>query len=313
MEEEIFEPQVFEWKDEYALGVDELDRAHRQLFSVVNRVINNFMDMDFEKNRKTCIEAVKFLKDHTMKHFAEEEAYQVANHYGGYAIHKRIHDNMREVILPNLEKELTTKSYSKEALQHFIGVCTGWLAGHILVEDQAIVGKRKSKWTEKVVAHDNKDEFLDGVVRKNINEIFHFNAELANGKYTGYKLTKPFCYGDTYTTEDGRIVAIMTAVEETALKKMAADLFNEKLFQMNAVMSSMLGEMLTLFNTNVVMGFLGERATSIKSKIISNTEFYYQYEHIYPEYTMIWRTGHGYIACCLTEISQEQFATFKDK
>lgn len=312
MAKEVFEYQAFEWKDEYALGVEELDRAHRQLFSVVNRVINNFMDMNFEKNKMTCIEAVKFLKDHTIKHFAEEEAFQLSTNYGGYAVHKRIHDNMREVIIPNLEREMEAKSYSKEALQHFIGVCTGWLAGHILVEDQAIVGKRKSKWTEKFVANANKDDLLNSVVTKNAMEIFHFNAKLANGKYTGYELTDPFCYGDTYTTEDGRIIGVMTAVEETALKYIAATFLNEKYFVMNAVMSSMLGEMLTLFNTNVVMGFLNERATSIKSKIISNTEFYYQYENVYPDYTMLWRTGYGYIAFCLKELSPEQFATYKN-
>ena len=119
------EQEVFEWKEEYEIGVAEIDRAHKQLFSIVNRIINNFMEMDFEKNKMTCMEAIKYLKSYTIKHFAEEEAYQRSINYGGYKVHKKIHDNMRDVVIPALEKEVTAKSYSKDALEHFVGACAG--------------------------------------------------------------------------------------------------------------------------------------------------------------------------------------------
>ena len=32
---------------------------------------------DYEKNKITCIEAIKYLKQYTVEHFAQEEAFQL--------------------------------------------------------------------------------------------------------------------------------------------------------------------------------------------------------------------------------------------
>ncbi|MBD5130452.1 MAG: hemerythrin family protein [Ruminococcaceae bacterium] len=306
------EQELFEWKEEYKLGVESIDSAHKQLFSIVNRIISNFMDKDYEKSKTTCMEAIKYLKTYTVKHFAEEEAYQQSINYPGYAVHKKIHDNMRDVVIPNLEKEIVAKSYSKEALEHFIGVCAGWLAAHVLVEDQAITGKTKSKWTQNAAATDNKDDFFDGIVRNYIKVLFQMNAKLANAKYAGYKLSNPFCYGDTFTTANGDIYGMMTAVEENVLQYIASEFIDEKAFDLDAVMNSMLGEIISSFNLQLVMAFVGKSPSSLKSQIISETEFYSQYKNIYPDYTMLWRTDRGYIAVCLKKLNAEQFATYKD-
>lgn len=66
--------------------------------------------------------------------------------YEGYKTHKRLHDNFRDVTLPQLEWELEQTGYSVGAVKHFLGVCTGWLIGHTLTEDLAIVGEGESKW-----------------------------------------------------------------------------------------------------------------------------------------------------------------------
>lgn len=306
------EQELFEWREEYKIGVEEIDSAHRQLFSIVNRIISNFMDKNYEKSKMTCMEAIKYLKTYTVKHFAEEEAYQLSINYPGYKVHKRIHDNMRDVVIPNLEKEIVAKSYSKEALEHFIGVCAGWLAAHVLVEDQAITGKTKSKWTTTVAANDDIEGFFDSIVRNYIKVLFQMNAKLVNAKYSGYKLSNPFCYADTYTTSNGDMYGIMTAIEETALEYVASEFLNEKVFEMDAVMSSMLGEIMSSFNLQVVMAFVGKSPSSLKSQIIPETEFYNQYENIYPDYTMLWRTDRGYVAVCIKKINAEQFATYKD-
>ncbi len=52
---------------------------------------------------------------------------------------KRIHKNFRDTTLPALERELELAEYSKDSIDHLLRVCVGWLIGHILIEDQAIV------------------------------------------------------------------------------------------------------------------------------------------------------------------------------
>lgn len=290
------EQEIFEWKDEYEIGVEVVDRAHKQLFSIVNRIINNFTDMDFEKNKMTCIEAIKYLKSYTIKHFAEEEAYQHSINYAGYKVHKKIHDNMRDVVIPALEKEVVAKSYSKESLEHFIGVCAGWLAAHVLIEDQAITGKTRSKWTAAVTENDDIQNTLDVIVRIYIQNLFGMNAELISKNYAGFALTKPFCYNDVFTAEDGKTYSVVSAVEESVLEVIALKFLDAKIFEMNAVMSSLLSEMLKSFNMEIMMAFTNSSLNNTKSKIMPSSEFYASYEKVYPDYTMLWRTSCGYIA-----------------
>ena len=111
------EQAMFEWKDDYKIGVKIIDDAHKQLFSIVSRIMRNFTEADFERNKMTCIEAIKYLKSYTMQHFAEEEEYQRSIGYHGYVNHKKVHDNMRDVVVPALEREITSSRYSRESME----------------------------------------------------------------------------------------------------------------------------------------------------------------------------------------------------
>ena len=62
-------------------------------------------------------------------------------HYGDYELHKSLHDNMRDKTIPVLEEELEAHNYSVASVQHFLGICIGWLNAHILIEDYALTGR----------------------------------------------------------------------------------------------------------------------------------------------------------------------------
>lgn len=93
-------------------------------------------------------------ENHTLEHFEHEEEYMRSINYSEYDIHKRLHDDFRNVTLPALEREMEESRYSVESIRHFLGVCIGWVVAHTQTEDQAIVGKRKSKWTD--IPHERK-------------------------------------------------------------------------------------------------------------------------------------------------------------
>ena len=46
------------------------------------------------------------------------------------------------------KEELERTNYSENAVDHFLGVCAGWLIGHTLMEDRAITGEGMSKWVD---------------------------------------------------------------------------------------------------------------------------------------------------------------------
>jgi len=137
-----------EWQERYNLGIDIIDKEHKKLFGILNKLLTT--GKEGEKSRWACQEGIKYFKDHAMKHFSEEEAYMASIHYIGYDTHRRLHDNFRKKMLPALEKELKQTAYSEESVNHFLGVCTGWLIGHTLTEDRAIIGKKPSKWEERM-------------------------------------------------------------------------------------------------------------------------------------------------------------------
>jgi len=56
------------WDESYALGVAEIDKQHKGLFTAVNRVVSVVEAEDAARNRRVCAEAVKYLHNYTISH-----------------------------------------------------------------------------------------------------------------------------------------------------------------------------------------------------------------------------------------------------
>ena len=74
----------FVWQERFNIGVESIDREHRKLFAIMNKL--SAYDGNDEKSRWAYQEGIKYFKEHAMKHFAEEELYMASIGYEGYAI-----------------------------------------------------------------------------------------------------------------------------------------------------------------------------------------------------------------------------------
>ncbi|MCM1523382.1 MAG: hemerythrin family protein [Ruminococcus sp.] len=296
--------EMIEWKDEYCIGVEKIDAAHRQLFSIVSRVIKNCTEPDYDRNRTTCIEAIKYMKSYTLKHFAEEEAYQISIGYPGYRMHKKLHDNMRDVVIPAIEKDVEFNRYSRESMEHFVGVLGGWLAAHVLVEDQAITGKAEPKWQQS--PDNNGADILGEVMQTVIAGLFQTNASLISKNYDGHRLGKLFCYRDDFTDPNGKISTVVIAVEESVIENAARKVLNKQVLEHNEIMLPMVLEVMKSFNTRVAETFISASVENTKSSVVQSKEFYSAFEKVYPDYSLLWRCGSGYLAFCIIEHMAEQ-------
>lgn len=285
---------LFEWDNEYNIGIDEVDNAHKQLFRIVSRIANIFKEGDFDKNKSTCIEAVKYLKSYAAKHFAEEEACMLKMGYACFQRHRDVHENMKNVVIPALEKEMESKCYSKDSIAFFLGVCAGWLTAHILIEDRAIVGKVKSKWVVK--SNERDENQLAEIIRGYSSSLFATNAELFSKKYTGHKLGRMFCYSDVLELKDGRYCTIYTAIERSMLDVLARKLVKSEIIVLDSVMLPMVSEILMTFNTEVAAAYLGYRPKYKSGGTLPEESFYALYDHAYPDYSLLWRTYCGHFA-----------------
>lgn len=172
-----------EWRDEFNIGISSIDKEHQQLFKIINKL---FVFKDEEKDSQwLCQEGIKFFRGHVSKHFSNEEAYMASIGYDGLEQHAQIHKNFRENTLPVLEEELERTSYGDEAVEHFLGVCTGWLIGHTLTEDIAIAGRRKIRW-EKLLPEEEMNA-VKRVVTQLVFDMFHLESQLVSDTYGGEK------------------------------------------------------------------------------------------------------------------------------
>ena len=197
------------WNETLNIGVEVVDRAHARLFHMVERL----MDLvEYKPNCRTaCEESIEFLEDYTMTHFSEEEAYMRSVGYEGYAKHKRIHDQFRDITLVSLKKELETSGYAKQAVHRYLGVLLGWLTGHIMTEDQAITG---NVVTRKVYEELQDTEVVSRAVNHAMRDVFHLDAELVNAEYKGKSIRNGYYYRLCYDIVHGGKIQLLLGVEE---------------------------------------------------------------------------------------------------
>lgn len=185
----------YEWREEFNIGIESIDKEHRQLFSIINKLI--LMEQEGTNIEWTCKEGIKFFRSHAYAHFANEEAYMSLINYEGLKQHKLLHQGFRENMLPVLEQELERTNYSKESLEHFLGVCAGWLIGHTLTEDMAITGKKDSERWNNLFSGDEQNGIKKVVVQQMFN-IFHVEAQLVSDRYGAEKFGNGIYYRLVY-------------------------------------------------------------------------------------------------------------------
>jgi len=172
------------WQKEYALGVDFIDEAHQQLFLVIYRFLSVVEDRDTEKRKALCEAMLRYLIKYTLNHFKQEEAYMRKIKYSGYEIHKQLHDNLKNNTIPHLNSMLEEQKYSNDAIERFSAVLLGWLASHILVEDCAITGEKKSRWDNDIRTLDTL-VLLDNEFKLFAADLFGLKLELVNKHFSG--------------------------------------------------------------------------------------------------------------------------------
>ena len=222
----------FIWQDRFNIGVDVIDREHKKLFSIMNRLLV-FSEQE-DKSQWVCQEGLKYFKDHAMKHFAEEEVYMASISYKGYEAHRRVHDNFRRNTLPALERELTQTDYSPDAVSHFLSVCAGWLIGHTLTEDRAIVGDGINKW-ENLLPEDEELAAKQLMVQM-MKDMFQLDASLISDRYSGEKFGQGIYCRFVYVNEKGEKWEVFLISEEKLLLETVGKMMGHKSDKMSVAL-----------------------------------------------------------------------------
>lgn len=188
------------WDERYRMGIETFDADHKQLFQIVQRMIDRLHDGGIEDEKKRLFfmcEGRKYLKSYWIRHALAEEAYMREIGYPQYAMHKKAHDDFLKNRLQSCDNIMEKKGCSKQELMAFIGQEVGWLLEHITTMDLAIVGKGYLKPLKGL----NLDQEL---LTEALNELFKatmnmdVQARIVDAHYTGGQLREAIFHEITF-------------------------------------------------------------------------------------------------------------------
>ncbi|KIH76156.1 hemerythrin [Geoalkalibacter ferrihydriticus] len=121
---------AIEWKADYSVNIDKIDRQHQHLFHLFNQLQEAIID---KKAQHTLALFVDEMVDYTLTHFSTEEKYMLAYEYPELREHKAEHRIFTEKAL-DLQRRIRNDEFilSLEVLRF---LCN-WIAEHICTSDQ---------------------------------------------------------------------------------------------------------------------------------------------------------------------------------
>ena len=285
------------WQDEYNTGVDIIDKEHQRLFKIINKLLA--LEEEEKKNQRTCQEGVKFFKGHAIKHFADEEDYMASVGYEGIARHRAIHKGFRANTLPALEQELEAADYSPEAVDHFIGVCTGWLIGHTLTEDQAITGKSTSKWD--AMLSDDRLTALKKLIIQLVFDMFHLESQVISDTYAGEKFGRGVYYRLVYEKRDQEEARqeIILVFEEKLLINTVGKAMGVKTNKMDNMLVHAARYTAKQFVVRLMEQIPDSESYELKEDLLTYEQFTEIFKREKPQVSLLFNTGGaGYFSYC---------------
>lgn len=197
------------WDDKFKIGVEAVDKAHAKLFRIINKLFE--ISQDASGNQAAYGEGIKYLEAYTMTHFSEEEAYMRSIRYSGYAEHKRLHDNFRNKTLVSLKRDLELSGYSSSAIQRFVGIMGNWLTEHIMLEDQAIVGKAIR---QKKRDRSSQIDIISRMVNRTVQDVLQAETKLVSTDYKGQNIGNGYYCCQYYDMGGGVMLQLLLGVED---------------------------------------------------------------------------------------------------
>ena len=132
---------AYQFTKDLETGNSVIDSEHRQLIDAVNSLLDACSK---GQGRTQLLNTAQFLLNYTNKHFSDEEAIQIKNHYPDYARHKKIHDDFKKTAA-DFVKKIENEGPTVANVGQINTLLGSWLLNHIKGEDKKLAAYLKSK------------------------------------------------------------------------------------------------------------------------------------------------------------------------
>lgn len=127
---------MIEWKNDYSIGVADIDDQHKKLFEIANRAYSLLKnELITDKYDQIAVIFAELL-DYTEYHFGFEENHMKSIGYKKFLSHKVIHDDFVERV-KNIDLKQVDEDQDKY-LMDLLDFVANWISDHILVQDKSI-------------------------------------------------------------------------------------------------------------------------------------------------------------------------------
>lgn len=130
---------MYEMKDEYLTGIEEIDTQHRKLFEIAEELYQLSKEEFIVDKYDHINKSLQELKDYTNFHFDSEEAYMESIGYKRMFTQKVQHEGLRKQI-EEWDLEQIDEENQEETIREILHIVTDWLVNHILEQDK-LIGK----------------------------------------------------------------------------------------------------------------------------------------------------------------------------
>lgn len=110
----------FTWLDKYNIGNEIVDRQHRYLFELANRIVEDHSSAELTEH-------AMLLYRHVREHFRAEELLMQQFDYPGYEEHVQAHNQMLDT-LNEISEHIQNGSWNPNEIRDFM---RGWVLVHI--------------------------------------------------------------------------------------------------------------------------------------------------------------------------------------
>ncbi len=285
------------WDERYNIGVEIIDREHKKLFSILNKLFD--FGNKAEKSHFACQEAIKYFKDHAIQHFSDEEAYMASIDYPGLKAHRRIHKDFRERMLPALESELELTGFSATSIHHFLGVCAGWLIAHTLIEDRMIVSGEPVRHWENLLPEEEQ-AMMGQTIASLLYSMFRLDSQLISSCYAGENFGDSICCRLVYADRNNKRWEFFLLFEEQLIGSTIGNIISARSETTDAMLSNVAKYAAKQLVERVRRYFSSLKLLSLqKEQLLSYEQFYRMYERQSPQFSFLFDTGRGYFAYCM--------------
>jgi len=122
--------ELFEWSDDFSVGVQEIDEQHKELVSLLNQLHVAIHEHHGSEAARRILDE---LADYTKTHFMVEESLMRISNYPEFEAHKQFHEDLIGQVQALQEKLDSGQATITFELLHFLKV---WLTRHINEADK---------------------------------------------------------------------------------------------------------------------------------------------------------------------------------